>query len=509
MRISLVPLLVLLACSQNQKADTELPDLNDDTAGGDTDSGGGDTGGGDTGPVEDDFDGDGQTESGGDCDDADASVYTGAPELCDGKDNDCDGRSDADDDVDADGISDCNDYCPVYVAEGAAGDGRYMDPLGVVQDAVDLAGGTLCNEVRVFEGTYRENVVWNGWPVNAESLSGPERTVLDGGGVDAVVAFQDGEGEDSRIYGFTLTNGGGGEGAGVRVVEASPTIEGNHVVDNATTVYPHVGGGVRIKNGSPVVLDNYIAGNDAGYTLDEDGSDGGGINVRGGAAWIQGNTLVGNTAGDGGGIWIAYSDATIVNNLIAGNAARDNDLEAGGQGGGINVQIGGAIETWVVANVIVGNEASMYGGGIVTYEDHDTYPYTTIENNVIAWNSVVDTDYGAGLLQWRRTTPLVVNNLVVQNDGVGVYSEDGIDGSFAYNGVWGNATDLVGLAGSGAGNLSADPRFRGVSDDGDWTNDDWRLSSGSPAVDAGDPAILDVDGSRSDLGAYGGPAGSW
>ena len=34
---------------------------------------------------------------------------------------------------------------------------------------------------------------------------------------------------------------------------------------------------------------------------------------------------------------------------------------------------------------------------------------------------------------------------------------------------------------------------------------DLQLGSGSPAIDAGDPAILDADGSRSDLGAYGGP----
>jgi hypothetical protein len=37
---------------------------------------------------------------------------------------------------------------------------------------------------------------------------------------------------------------------------------------------------------------------------------------------------------------------------------------------------------------------------------------------------------------------------------------------------------------------------------------DLRLDSGSAAIDAGDPAILDADGSTSDMGAYGGP-GAW
>lgn len=43
-----------------------------------------------------DADGDGQTNCDGDCNDADKAIYRGASEICDGKDNDCDGMIDLD-----------------------------------------------------------------------------------------------------------------------------------------------------------------------------------------------------------------------------------------------------------------------------------------------------------------------------------------------------------------------------------------------------------------------------
>jgi hypothetical protein len=57
------------------------------------------------------------------------------------------------------------------------------------------------------------------------------------------------------------------------------------------------------------------------------------------------------------------------------------------------------------------------------------------------------------------------------------------------------------------GNISADPMFVNYTDDGDWTNDNFCLAPGSPAIDAGDPdpAMNDPDGTRNDMGAFGGP----
>ena len=132
--------------------------------------------------------------------------------------------------------------------------------------------------------------------------------------------------------------------------------------------------------------------------------------------------------------------------------------------------------------------------------------------NTIAYNEVTDTDYGAGVCEWGRTSPTVTNNIIYGNIGSGAYAADDTDALFTYNLVYGNTTAFGGLyTGSGTGNLTADPSFVSVTANGDWIDDDFTLRATSPAIDAGNPdaAYDDVEGSRNDIGAYAGPAGSW
>ena len=68
----------------------------------------------DEGTVVFDDDGDLMTETGGDCDDGDATVYDGATELADWIDNDCDGTVDegtTNYDDDGDGYSELGGDC--------------------------------------------------------------------------------------------------------------------------------------------------------------------------------------------------------------------------------------------------------------------------------------------------------------------------------------------------------------------------------------------------------------
>jgi len=104
-------------------------------------------------------------------------------------------------------------------------------------------------------------------------------------------------------------------------------------------------------------------------------------------------------------------------------------------------------------------------------------------------------------------THTIMNNILANNSSAGIfYYVYGRDGSILYNDVWGNhwrnyhdnhSTSTF-LPDPGTGEISADPLFVGVN---------YRLGKGSPCRDKGNPAAQynDPDGTRNDMGAYGGP----
>jgi len=137
-----------------------------------------------------------------------------------------------------------------------------------------------------------------------------------------------------------------------------------------------------------------------------------------------------------------------------------------------------------------------------------------ITNNVMVGNST-------GGVRWNEAAPVIVNNTIVDSTvGVGAGSPPtrvknnvvvrnswaGIEGAVnatvvTFNNVWRNGSDYGGMT-PGPDARSEDPAFV------DAERGDFHLRPDSRCRDAGDPdpAYNDPDGSRNDLGAYGGPA---
>jgi hypothetical protein len=124
-----------------------------------------------------------------------------------------------------------------------------------------------------------------------------------------------------------------------------------------------------------------------------------------------------------------------------------------------------------------------------------------IENVVLDGNEGPD----AGAMSVKGGTVTITNTIISNNSGgPALYVEDTEDGpgsiTVTYSNLYGNSSVVSGLDDprGTAGNMDENPDF-------DNSAGDFSLRSSSPCIDAGSPDIRDSDGSRSDMGAYGGP----
>jgi hypothetical protein len=127
--------------------------------------------------------------------------------------------------------------------------------------------------------------------------------------------------------------------------------------------------------------------------------------------------------------------------------------------------------------------------------------------NVSIWGQIGPGS--AGIAAKEDSAVTVVNAVIAGSEGgPALYQREGGSLAFTYGDLWdnagGNAEGIEDPTG-GNGNISDDPDFT------DAAAGDLTLQSGSPCIDAGDPnrSYNDADGSRADMGAFGGPGGSW
>ena len=171
------------------------------------------------------------------------------------------------------------------------------DNYPTIQAAINAANPF--DTIYVRAGTYVENIDFIGKAITVKNYNHTSITVIDGGQAGSVVTFQNGEGPNSVLEGFTIVNGTGTWtsvnkyfGGGIFCTDSSPTIRFNVIEDNTADT----GAGIAcIDDSSPFIKGNTIVQNA--------GSRGGGIACyTSSSPLIMDCVIAENTADYGGGI---------------------------------------------------------------------------------------------------------------------------------------------------------------------------------------------------------------
>jgi hypothetical protein len=262
---------------------------------------------------------------------------------------------------------------------------------------------------------------------------------------------------DCLINGFAITGASSERGGGISVQYGSPTIS-SCVIARNRSAWP--GGGIHVEySTSPIIRDCTITENSSAY-------DGGGVALSGMGTTLSNCVITRNSARSGGGMYLSYADLNITNCLIALNTAEGDDFDPA-SGGGVHCHASSPR----MANCTISANSAEMGGGLMC-----EYGATPVLTNCILWNNS--------------------SSQIVVEDSTPTVGWSNVSGGF-----------------EGEGNINADPLFW------DAAGGDYRLTAGSPCIDAGSNAAVagiltdldgnvriwdgdDVPGAIVDMGAY-------
>jgi hypothetical protein len=319
------------------------------------------------------------------------------------------------------------------------GSGIEADPYCSIQTAIENAVDT--DEIVVAPGTYFESWInLLGKAVTLRSSHGPEATIIDAQQMGTAVLCGNTEGPDTILEGFTITGGSAYYGGGMTNSYSNPTVIQCIFNENEAAS----GAGMFNSHSSPTVTDCTFSSNTA-YGLPVEAPGGGGmLNWNDSEPTVTDCTFAENSAFNGGGMHNLNGSPVVTNCTFEGNTA-DQD-----------------------------------GGGMSNSGSSPTVGNTTFTGNMASVGNALSFDS----YQQQYPSNLVIANCIMWDGGNEIWNNDGSTITTTYSDVQGGWP--------GTGNIDADPQF--VDPD----NGDYRLSPGSPCVDAADNTAV-PDGVTTDL----------
>ncbi len=326
--------------------------------------------------------------------------------------------------------------------------------------------------VYVANGVYKENLI-----INIEIAligSSMDSTVIDGRGMgNMTITVNDNLNiENFNIYG-KMNNGGD---AAIGTLQQLNLLKVVNCSISETSI------GIGCVNASLDVKNVYMKNLRTGFSL---------LSAVNPYEYNITNCIIILNNENSSGISIGFAEnaiAHITNNIIIFNHPFNNPYRG--------IYLGFPRKVYISNNFISGFTDNIFLDG--------TSDTVFIKNNVLSYEKEAGTT--ASIL--NTGVKLLVNNVILSHNSIGLWTPSEWPGRVKadYNIYWQNGIDIHGIT-YGDSDRIADPMFIKDTIPNSQLNFDYHLQAFSPGIDRGNPSILDIDGTRSDIGMYGGPFG--